>query len=176
MRRSASDVRSARPSPNRRRAALQALQPAGQADAPTLQRGQVDVALDRVRTGASDELQGGFAAGRVGIGHLVDGAREPAGGLEPPEDVHAAVAAGHPGVPADREDDVPARPGELVGDLHPRRRGADHQHATRGPGGSGLRYRLLVITRTSARPTAAGTRGVPCGPVATTTERGRHVP
>ena len=119
------------PVPERRVTTFQAEQATGQPDATALQRGQVHVALDPVRAGASDQLHRWLTARGRRVGHLVDGACEPAGGLQPPVDVHPAVAARHPAVPPDREHDVAPRPGELVGDLHPRRGGAHHQHATR---------------------------------------------
>ena len=111
--------------------ALQALETAGESDPTTLEGGQVDAALVGVRVGASGQLKGWFAAGGCGVGHLVDGAGEPAGGLQPPEDVHPAVAAGHPGVPPGGQDDVAARSCELVGDLHPRGRGTHDQDPSR---------------------------------------------
>ena len=118
MRRRHADVRSASPSPN---VAMLPCRPWSRPVSRTPRRCSAarSTSLSTVSAPARpDELEGGLAAGCVRVGHLVDRACEPAGGLEPPEDVHAAVAAGHPGVPADREDDVPARPGELVGDLH----------------------------------------------------------
>ena len=79
--------------------------------------------------GPADELQRGFVAGGDRVGQLVDGAVEAADALQPPEDVHPAVAARHAGVAADGEHDVTSGVGQLVGELHAGGRGADHEHA-----------------------------------------------
>ncbi len=93
---------------------------------------EVEVGDRPFGAGAADQLQRGLPSGGSGVGHLVDGAREPSGGLHPPEDVHPAVAAWHPGVAADGQDDVTPGPVELVGDLHAGRRGAHHEHSACG--------------------------------------------
>ena len=120
---------------------------------PGRPRSSTSSARDRPTSCRDGSLTGGD-----GVGHLVDRARQPPGRLEPPEQVHPPVAAGHPGVPADRQDHVAAGPGELVGDLHPGRGGADDEDATR-LSWPGLRYRSAVSTRTSVGPTAVGTSG-----------------
>ena len=130
----------------------------------------------QLRVVAADELHGRLLACGRHVRHVVDRAGKAAGALQPPEDVHPAVAAGHPGVPADSEHDRTARSGKLVSDLHARRRSADDEHAT----GRQLR-RVAVLRRCDhleRRPARiwAGTVGVPCGPVATTTWRARQVP
>ena len=87
------------------------------------------VARSRVRwSGRPTELQRGLVAGGDRVRRLVDGAVEAADALQPPVDVHAAVAARQPAVAADGEDDVTAGAGELVGELHAGGRGADDQH------------------------------------------------
>ena len=94
---------------------------------------------------------------------------------QPPEDVHAPVATWHPGVPSDGEDDVASGPAELVGDLHARRRRADHEHASRRQQGWVAVGGWTVEHVAPCRGQRAR-RGVPCGPVATTTWRARQVP
>ena len=53
-------------------------------------------------------------------------------GVQPPQDVPAAVGARHPDVLADGERDRAPRAGQLVGKLDPAGRGADHQHPAPG--------------------------------------------
>ncbi len=97
----------------------------GQLDAGGSEGGQVEGAV----VGSADQLERGFVAGGDRVRRLVDGAVEAADALQPPVDVHAAVAARQSGVTADGEDDVPSGVGEFVGELHPGGRGADDQHA-----------------------------------------------
>ena len=78
--------------------------PAGQADPVGLQGGQVEPPV----IGPADELQRWLVPGEQAVGHLVDRRVECADPVEPPEDVHAAVAARHAGVSADG--DVTSRP------------------------------------------------------------------
>ena len=84
---------------------------------------------ERVPGSSPDQLQRRLTPRRLGVRDLVDRAGEPAGAFQPPVDVHAAVAARDPGVPPDRENHLATRAGQLVGDLHPRGGGADHQHS-----------------------------------------------
>jgi hypothetical protein len=95
-----------------------------------LQRPEIEVAAAQVRVAAADQLQRGLPSCRGDVGH-VDGAGEPTGGVQPPEAVHAPVAARHPGVPADGEGDLAPRADQFIGDLHAGRGGTDHEHAAR---------------------------------------------
>ena len=80
----------------------------------------------------SDELQRWLAPGVSSGAHLVDGAVERADPVEPPEDVHASIAAWHAGVAADGEVHLASGAAQLVGELHPGGRGADDEHAAVG--------------------------------------------
>ena len=100
----------------------------GQLDAGGLERGQVEVGV----VGPADELQRRLAAGGGRVGHLVDGPVQAPDALEPPEDVHAAVAPRQPAVPADGQHDGSPGRGQLVGQLHARGRRADDEHAAVG--------------------------------------------
>ena len=100
------------------------------------------------------------------VAHLVDRARRAAGALEPPVDVHAAVAARHPVVPADGQDDLATRGGELVGDLDAGGRRPDDEHAARRGAAAGCgsrprwsggrRGRALERTRDARPPAGPG--------------------
>ena len=104
-------------------------EPAGEGDAVGgEERRQVDVAA----AGPADELQRWLASGVSSGAHLVDGAVECADLVEPPEDVHASVAARHPRVAANGEVHVASGASQLVGELHPGGRGADDEHAAVG--------------------------------------------
>ena len=107
----------------------------GEPHARVLQRGEVDGPAVR----AADELERGFVAGADRIGHLVDRLVEGADPIEPPEDVHPAVAAGQAAVGADGEHDVvtgacAAR--RRAGHRWPRRR-RRARHRRRRPQGCG---------------------------------------
>src|SRR4029077_1104319 len=78
-------------------------EPAGQPDPASLQRGQVDLGGRPAAVMASDQLQRRLAQRGLPIARVLERALEPAGRLEPPVDVEAAVAAGHPGVATDGE-------------------------------------------------------------------------
>jgi len=121
-------------------AAVDRRDPPDQPDAVGLQRRQVERPVVR----PADQLQRRLRPGRARIRHLVDRPVEQAGRREPPEDVHAAVAAGQPAVAADGERHVPAGGPQLVGDLHAGCRGADDEDA---PGRQ-----------------ASGAKGPPAGP------------
>ena len=101
--------------------------PADQADADGLQRQQVE----RRAVRATDELQRRLVAGVMGVGHRVDGAVQGADPAEPPEHVHAAIAARHPAVAADGERDVTPGEAQLVGELDTGRRRPDDEDAAR---------------------------------------------
>jgi hypothetical protein len=95
------------------------LEPSDEPDTTGVEHAEVEVPRGARGVVAADELQRGLPAGGRGVGDVVDGPGQAPGHLEPPEDVHAAVAPRHPGVPADGEGDVPPGAVELVGDLHP---------------------------------------------------------
>ena len=103
-------------------------QVAGQPHAEALQRGQVDVAV----VAAADQLDGALVARPDGVLDLVDRAAEGADPVEPPPDVHAAIAAGQPAVAANGEHDVATGADEFVGDLHAGRRRPHDQHPAVG--------------------------------------------
>ena len=91
-------------------------------------------AARRARDPGCDGPAGRRAAATVRDGprrvrHVVDGPVEAADPLQPPEDVHAAVAARQPAVAADRQHDVTSGAGEFVGELHAAGRCADDEHA-----------------------------------------------
>ncbi len=102
---------------------------ADQPDSVALQSHQVEIPRVTLRS-VADQLHRRLAAGSRRVGDLVDGAGEPAGDVQPPEDVHASIPAWHPGVSTDRENHLAPRAIDLVGDLHARGRGADYEHAT----------------------------------------------
>src|SRR4029078_5552607 len=93
----------------RRAMAVDAGHAPGQFDAASAEGGEIDVAV----VGTPDQLQRRFAAGRDRVGQLVDGAVEGPDALQPPEDVHAAVAPWQTAVAADGQHDVAAGPGPL---------------------------------------------------------------
>ena len=77
----------------------------------------------------------------AGSGSASDAVVEVAGRLEPPEDVVPSdPARAPPGSPA-RQEDVPAGPVKLLGDLAARLATSDHQHL---PGGSCRRVPVVL--------------------------------
>ena len=96
-----------------------------QADAVLLEGGEVERASVR----PPDQLCGRLPPGQLAVAHLVDRRVEQAEAIEPPVDVHPAVAARHPGVAADGDRHVAPCGLQLVGELHAGRRGSDDQHA-----------------------------------------------
>src|SRR6185503_7032601 len=104
-------------------------QPAGEPDSASLQGSEVDLGRRPAGVLTADQLHRGLAQCRGPLPGAVEGAAEPAGRLEPPVDVEASVAAGHPGVTAHRERDLAAGALQLVGDLDAGRGCADHQDA-----------------------------------------------
>ena len=66
------------------------------------------------------------------VANVVDGPVEGADHVEPPEDVHAAVAPRHAAVAADGERHLAAAGAQLVGELHAGGRRADDEHAAVG--------------------------------------------
>ena len=129
---SAAATLSARSSRNRAVLPATPSKPSGEPDPVALQGAEVEVVGVALGVVAADELHRGLVPGGARVGHLVDRPRQPAGVVEPPEDVHPAVAPRHPGVPADREDDLPPGAVQLVGDLHAGRRGAHDEDAAGG--------------------------------------------
>ena len=125
--------------------------------------------------GSTDQLHRRFVAGGHRVGHLVDGAVEAADALEPPEDVHAAVAAGQSGVAADGKNDVAAGAGSSSASCTPV---AEAPTTSTPPAGSasGLRYAAGVTwAMPGSRPLAiAGTAGRSHQPVAITTSPARQ--
>ena len=88
----------------------------------------------------NDELERRLRSGRVAIGQVVERAVEGSEAIEPPEDVHAPVAAGQPAVPANREGDIATGGAQLVGELDARGRRTDHEDAA-----VGQRLRVAVV-------------------------------
>ena len=138
------------------------LEPADEPHATVAQHAEVEVRCGTAGVVSADELQRRLPPGRLGVGHVVDGPGEPTGRLEPPEDVQAPVATGHPRVPADGEGHVAPGPAELVRDLQPGRRRAHDEHATGGELGRiavvdrGDRLDALETGRHVRRPVRAG--------------------
>src|SRR6476659_690986 len=85
-------------------------EPADQLHATLRQRRQVDVAPVR----GTDELHGALGAGTELVCDDVVGPRPGPELLEPPPDVHAAIAARHATVPTDGEHDVATGAGQFV--------------------------------------------------------------
>ena len=146
-------------------------QAAHQLDADVLEGRQVEVGAAVVVLGSRPAIWS--EGSRRACGAIARPSSTPgqlAGPLHPPEGVHPPVPTRHPGVASDGKDDPPARPRQLVGDLRPRRRGADHEHA---PGGELVR----VPVRRRAQHRDVGAEAVdppgrcarPDGPEATTT-------
>jgi hypothetical protein len=122
------------------------------------QGAEVEVPVPGHRVVATDQLQRRLVARRHRVGHVVDGAGQPAGGLQPPEHVQSAVAARQSGVPAHREHHLTAGPRELVGDLDAGRRGTDHEHAS---GGELPRVAVVVRGQHLGRPQSQWHVGLP---------------
>ncbi len=93
--------------------------------AERLQHAEVEVVPQR----PPGELQRGLPARFRQVPHLLRGLVEHAHPVQPGHDVPAALGPGQAGVPADRKRDGPPGPVDLLGQLHARGRGADHQHA-----------------------------------------------
>ena len=83
-------------------------------------------------SGSPGELRGGEVAGPGEVIDLVIAFGQQARGLQPPEDVPAAVAAGQPDVFADRQGHRAPRPVDLAGELDARGGRADHEHPAVG--------------------------------------------
>ena len=92
--------------------------------------------------GRADQLRRRDVAGADEVVDLVVALVEHAGGVEPPEDVAAAIGPRHAHVLADGEGHLPPAAVDLVGQLHAGGRATDDEH----PGVGELRR----VTDTSA--------------------------
>ena len=132
-------------------------EPAQQPYAARVQRPKIEVAITQFRVPTTDQLERGLPSRRIAIWRAVDRLCEATGGLQPPEDVHAPVAAGHSGVPTDREGHRAPSAEEFVGDLYAGRGRTHHEHAPwwkvgRTPvGGSGHHLDARRETRQAGR-------------------------
>ena len=109
-----------------RRAVPDRSQPTPDLDADGLQRVQVEAGALR----RADELWRRHVAGPGDVVHLVEALVEQAGRVHPPEDVPAPVGPGHAHVLADGDRDGTAGAVDLLGELQPGGRRADHEDAT----------------------------------------------
>jgi hypothetical protein len=98
--------------------ALDPVQSAHQPYAALVQRPQVEVAVAHLWVLAAYQLERVLPSRRVAVWRVIDRAGETAGGLQPPEDIHASVASRHPDVPTDGKDHLAPGAGQFVGDLH----------------------------------------------------------
>ena len=150
-------------------AVIDAGEPADQPDAAVGQ----GIEIQRAPLGRADELERGDPARPLDVVDLVVALVEHAGGIHPPLDVAAAVGPGCADVLAHGQRDRSARAVDLVGELDPGRRGADHEHAAvLELIGVAVVDRRERADRGGSASASLGTHGTLHAPVASTTARG----